>query len=284
MNYENPQSEIDYRAIGEAYSYIPLPMDKPVDLTIDWNTGTEERRDRQYAEMIDFFTKLKATPDDKDLWKSITRTSPAILTDKDNITSGTETWIHSHSKVLYLRIFHMHRGGIGQFMAANHEGSNTWDLHDRQVSEKYRGKGAAAEMLQETENCVQAYADAHGKDQDIFVDASQLSVLNFFLKNGYEIVYDDKERFAETMSKLETGDLDFVLSGCQTGSGFQKDWYVFEHDKYDEVESQMHGLQPPSRNHLYQTKSVRFMLRKKVKANKKAVENQVDGVRGQIGI
>jgi len=290
MNMERLKTGIDYKSMANAYEYKPIPEGfqpiPPVDVSIYWQTGAEQRQALQRTAMRNF--------DNVPLSRSAenTRRQEALLdegvipTDKGNLRLTTEKWRYQNDDdFLRLHLIDEQTGEeIGQYISAKHD--NVWDMHDRITSEAYRGKGVASQMIEATENCVQAVANESGQDQEIVLEAAQLPVLSVFLNKGYEVVDEDKQRFAEVMGKLEAGDQKYVLASCEadfTGDCEErKTWYVFEREIYERMGDEIWKIDPTDRKANHMKYGMRFKLRKKIEAKSDDIAGEVASVRERV--
>jgi hypothetical protein len=176
-------------------------------------------------------------------------------------------------------------GEVGQYISARR--GNVWDMHDRITSEAYRGKGVASQMIEATENCVQAVANETGQDQEIVMEAAQLPVLSVFLKKGYEVVDEDKQRFDEVTEKLEAGDPKYVLASCEAdfreNHEERKTWYVFEREIYERLGDEIWKVDPTDQKANYMKYGMRFKLRKKIEAKSDDIARRIADVRERVG-
>lgn len=282
---EKLKTKIDYQSIAKAYGYKPIPEGfeevKAVNLKIDWKRDAELRKKQQYEAMEGCSFSLRDRNFDSNIIDS-----GEIVTDKGNFQLETEVWVNRGIKVPYLRLFLVNERGreIGQCLSSMQK-ENVWNLHDRITFEAYRGKGIASQMIEATENCVQAYANKTGQEQEIEVEASQLPVLSLFLKQGYEVIDEEKQRFVDTMSKLEVGDNQYVLASCRAdfeqNTDNRKTWYVFEREIYEKLGEKIWDSDEFLEKN-YMKYSVRFKLRKKILPKYNDVETEIEQVHQQI--
>jgi len=291
MSIERSKTGIDYTSIAEAYGYKPMPADFQeiplVDVAIDWQTGAEQRQAQQRASMKNFDTvTLQQSVENRRRQEGLLDTG-TIPTDKGDLRLTTEKWVYPERGDTSLRIYlkdEQTAAEIGQYISVKK--GNVWDMHDRVTSEAYRGKGVASQMIEATENCVQAYANANGEDQFIEMEAAQLPVLSVFLRKGYEVIDEDKQRFAEVMSKLEVGDSQYMLASCEAdfkeNRGERKTWYVFEGETYERFGDKIWDYDETAQKANYMQHSVRFRLRKKIEAKSDDVVGEVLRVREKV--
>ncbi len=286
---ENINNGINYRSIAENYGYKPVPEGfrsvKPVDLNINWLLDSDQRKTKQYNAMAQFdsiqgkINLYKVRNAYCTRWEAkLDETS--LVTNKDNLIFLIEKWYRPSATppdtTLRLEIKDQGDTGISQFILVKTD--NIWNLAHRFTAEVYRGKGIGTQMLKATENCIQAYADHVGKEQEIIIEASQLPVLDLFLRNGYEVIDEDKQKFAAVMSRLEAGDPTLVLASCE--EDFQQEveekrtWYLFEKEVYERLGDRIWKLEKDAdseekSNHIRH--SIRFKLRKKFTSNSPGV-------------
>lgn len=291
MGIEHSKTRIDYASIAAAYGYQAVPagfQETPkVDVLIDWETGAEQRRAQQGAAMNDFDSiPLHQSAENARRQEALLNES-AIPTNRGNLRLSTEKWFYPEKGNTSLRIcLKDEQTGeeIGQYISVKN--GNVWDMHDRITSEAYRGKGVASQMIEATENCVQAHANASSQDQFVEVEASQLPVLSVFLGKGYELVDEDKQRFAEVMSALEAGDQKYVLVSCEAdfkeSREERKTWYVFERQTYEHFGDTIWDYDEAAQKANYMQHSVRFRLRKKIEAKSDDLEGVMAGVHNKL--
>ncbi len=266
--------KIDYGFIADAYGYKPVPEGfqpiPAVDISIDWQSGAEQRQAQQRAAMRNFDTVPLSQSAENARRQEGLIDEVIIPTDKGGIHLTTEKWRYPNDDdFLRLHLTDQQTGQeISQFISARN--GNVWDMHDRVTSESYRSKGVASQMIDATENCVQAVANAKGEDQKIVMETAQLPVLSVFLNKGYNVLDEDKKRFAEVMSKLKAGDRKYILASCE--ADFQgeyeerKTWYVFERETYERMGDEIWKVDPIDQKANYMKHSLRFKLRKKIEA------------------
>lgn len=289
MNIERSKTGIDFKSIADAYGYNPIPEGfqpiSPVDVSIDWQTGAEQRQAQQRAAMKNFDTAPLHQSAENQRRQEALLNEGTIPTNKGNLRLSTEKWAYGNDNFLRLHLTDEQTGAeIGQYISARH--GNVWDMHDRITSEAYRGKGVASQMIEATENCVQAFANANGEGQEIVMEAAQLPVLSVFLNKGYEVVDEDKQRFAEVMGKLEAGDQKYVLASCEadfTGDYEErKTWYVFEREIYERMGDEIWKVDPTDRKANHMKYGMRFKLRKKIEAKSDDIAGEVASVRERV--
>ena len=282
MSIEGSKTGIDYQSIADAYGYKPIPEGfqpiSAVDVSIDWQAGAEQRQAQQYGAV----SVLNSLPKIREKPEKATITSNVPTTNGD-FHFNIETW--SSSRYLKLSLVNEKDQEIAYYLSTRRAG-NVWDLGDRITSEAYRGKGVASHMIEATENCVQAIANVKGEDQEIVMEAGQLPVLSVFLNNGYNVVDEDKQRFAEVMGRLQAGDKKYVLASCeadfQENREHQKTWYVFERVIYERMGDEIWKNDPSHHKAYYMQCSVRFKLRKKIKAKSDDIIDEVAQVRVRV--
>lgn len=288
MSIELSKIGIDHTAIAEAYGYKPVPEGfqeiPPADVVIDWETGAEQRKVDQREAMKNFDTsRLHQSQENKGRREALLGNT-IIPTHNGSLSLTIDAWVYKDG-IRYLRLHLVDRHAnaeVGQYLSEKR--GNIWNMNDRATSEAYRGKGVASHMIQATENCVQGYADRTGEDQIIEMTASQLPVLRVFLKEGYDVVEEDKQRFAEVIQKLGAGDQKYVLASCE--SDFQnpltlerKTWYVFEREIFERFGSAIWDYDETTRKSNYMQYSVRFRLRKKIEGRSEGVTRVADATR-----
>lgn len=298
MDIERSSTGIDYESIAEAYGYKPVPDGyKPrptVDVSIDWETGAEPRLAKQRDAMrhFDDFPLLQSHLDP--LLKLAELDAGTIPTDHVDLIMTTQKWRYENGgEHLQLLLTGSGTGAdIGEFYVARD--GDLWDLYHRATSEFYRGKGVGSQMIAAIENCVQTIADETGQDQEIVMEAGQLPVLSLFLKNGYEVVEEDKQRFDEVMSKLRAGDPHYVLASCKADfrddSWERKTWYVFEREVYERLGGDVWRInyeQPDDETRVptarfFVEHGVRFKLRKRIEAKSADIVDESAGVREKV--
>ena len=302
MSIERIKTGIDYQSIAAAYGYKPIPEGfQPIpviNISIDWQTGANQRQVRQRAAMQNFDTAaLERSPVHPR--RNIALLDEGIIpTDKGSLRLITQKWKYENGEE-FLRLHLIDNEAcaeVGSYLTARR--GNAWDMHDRITSEGYRGKGVASQMIKATENCIQAFANNTGQDQEIFMEAGQLPVLSVFLKEGYEVVDEDKQRFSEVMNKLEVGDPKYVLASCESdfrsGNEERKTWYVFEREIYERLGDEIWDIayeqlddgsfimSPTDRN--YMKHGIRFKLRKKIEAKSADIAGEAASVHERITI
>ncbi len=289
FNVESQRDGFDYRAIGEIYGYKPVPdgyeaVDKN-DVKVKWDEVDRDILEGQ-ADSMDSFNKIGFLPTERNyieglLYQSEVPTSAGGFNLKTTKRRYTD---RQGADFLALQLFDNEGQQVSQFLNAK-RGETRWELNDRIVDEAYRDSGVGRGMLEMVENCVQGYADCVGSSQEIFLQTSQLNVLNFFMRNGYELVDDDKERFIDVLGKLEIGDKEFEIASCVDDFRQRvknpKTWYIFKSEMLKRFGDDMWRPAGPDGMEKYMQYSERFTLKKSLNPSGR-VGPQVGGIREEI--
>lgn len=282
--------DIDYEAIAQAYGYKPIPggyTPIAVDpLTIDWKSGSDARN-KELARAMRGFDSATLTPSLINARrKEASLAQCEVPTDYDPLRVSASRWDYPDKNLQFLRLgLTRNDEEVAQYLSKK-EGKR-WELSDRITSEAYRKKGVASQMIEMTEQCIQAYADAEEEDQVLELEASQLPVLSVFLKKGYKLDPKDEARYSEVMSALESGDPKYILASCESdfenGESERKTWYVFEREVYEKMGEKIWEYDEVSQKANYMKHSVRFRLRKEIPATRKGLEDISVETRTAVG-
>ncbi len=121
------------------------------------------------------------------------------------------------------------------FIQQDSENENNWDLGHRLIEPQYRNQNLGTKMLELVESGVQQMADLKNENQELSLEASQIGVILFALKNGYQPAEpEDLARLKEVLK----GDKDKYF--LTTGKGYQRDGrqvpgYIYERQKITEA-------------------------------------------------
>jgi len=281
---------IDYRAIAEIYGYNPVPegfsAQEPVLMNIDWNQKEEQRLAKQYHAMNIHALRLRDFPIfylGSEKYRIVDRSS--ILTDCGDISMKIEvgrSYSMGRKAFIELCLANNHINPICSYIATLEE-DNLWNFEHRLTLDQYRELGIGSKMIKYMENCIKAYSDATGQDQKIILSASQLPVLNTFLKAGYSLADADKQRFSEVVNALESGDQKYLLASChedfKQSYRSPRAWYIFEKeifDHYGQDRMWSYDLEHQCLNYLKY--SVRFNLEKTITASSKTIDDHLSKV------
>jgi GNAT superfamily N-acetyltransferase len=133
---------------------------------------------------------------------------------------------------------------IADFHCYQNQDGHEWYMGHRLVDPRYRSQGVGTKMIGLIEVSVQEYANHTGEPQTITIDAGQVGVISFGIRNGFL-----------PRSETDMGRVERILSGnkgliVQTGVVFGEDggWapgMVFEREDIETAYKWIHDEDPP---------------------------------------
>lgn len=295
---EKPKS-LDLEALKVAYNYKPFPpTEERVDLAIAW----EEVGSRLSTATLGKFTNfhqihegsheciVNSYPPRNIIVKDFPLADVPIKTAEGAFSFKVEKCVYDYQKnkkpedLLVLRLMRDDETVLEDAQFISKREGDTWDMYERIVGEPYRENGIASNMLKLTEACVQAQANALGRDQELVVDAGQADVIDWFLKRGFEVIEEDQAK----LQRLLDGDPRLMIISCPDDEkAYEKrQWYVFEKSVYDgfgeniwEDEYDEASDRAVARSQKY---SYRIKLRKMFEPELKEVEKVAVGIKKKV--
>jgi len=265
MSLENPKSSIDLQAIADAYRYDPYSEDyvfaEKINLNIDWktlmpaiNTALEET------------AKIFDSVDLESLEHSVDEGFMEGIIDRVSIGEGL---VFQVSKVAwkdpkdppFLKLLILNKQGARVSEFCVKKSLKYWDIDHRKTEEPYRQQGIGGKLIALTQSFVQSYGEHTKTSQICHMEASQLDILDYFMKRGYKITPEKEKEFYDTIEALKSGDPQLILGAPnknQRGKEAQRTtaWYVFKAKDW--------GKRGLWRWQDYRRKSVRFPLIKQI--------------------
>jgi predicted GNAT family N-acyltransferase len=117
------------------------------------------------------------------------------------------------------------------FIQQEIENQNNWDLGHRLIETPYRGQDLGNKMLKLIESSLQHIADQKNQDQQLNIEASQIGVFLYALKNGY--MPENQEAETKLKQILNVNKEKYFVA---TGVGYTEDGrlipgYVYDRQK-----------------------------------------------------
>ncbi len=276
----------DYVSLAsDYYDYQPLSDSRVdfngnsrfIDLGIDWEQ-TIESAEKIAAQFVELFkAESKIAPNSRTICNSRYRVEfPEINTKirsgnnklnlliRKRIVSDDEIPEMEKESELMTLAFDIN-GNMGQIdrtatLCLVRKGA-IWKLQHRLVKPRYRGQKLGKLLMKILEKCLSELALESGREQTLVTNVGQLNVLDWFLKNGFEIEKYDREKF----SRLLSGDPQFVIKSAQKDlcAECPRQWYIFEKEIYEKFGELIWRIDQGKGHLRYST---RFNLSKKIEA------------------
>lgn len=279
--------EIDLSNLSKFYNYTPFPPTaEKIPLNLDWENVKEKLAEQVQSslphinqedegELIPLESIRIDSNDDEIVYlHSLIRIRPKV--------EGKE-----HKYKLELRLSHYLLQGDNyethncSEISLHKKTKTDWDLRHRRVKEAYLNQGIGSKLFKICESIVQKEADDSQTVQEIQVSVGQLSVIKWFLKNGFEVTPEDNDR----INRVINGDssLMIVSAPMDEDEAIKRQWYIVEKSIYNSIDEEefWEGVAENGEKK-YVVHSYRIRLRKHIQPTNNQIETSTNRFQDEI--
>lgn len=259
---------INLNELAEIYGYHPFPpTTKEIDLGLEWEEVRETLSGKPRYSSVETNASIEGTllpidsvqvpsANDHVHLHSVIRIKPKIK------GIPCEYKLELRLQRYFLRDTHFESDNCAEISLYKRH-PDTWDLRHRIVKEPYLHQGIASELFKICESIIQSDAETNHADQKVEVSVGQLNVLFWFLKQGFEVIPEDRER----LKRVTSGDPELMIISAPMDQNKvdKRQWYIVERTTYNAMsEEEFWEIEDGNGEKNYLSHSYRIRLRKTI--------------------